>query len=82
MMPVAYGLHWPRLPSWRGGGFGTGTRHWAPALVIGIEFSFSLFRIQVYSFSFSLDRQTIELLHSFSFALNIWHGWVARGGAC
>ena len=25
--------------------FGTGTRHWAPALAVGIEFSFSLFHI-------------------------------------
>ena len=28
--------HWPRLPPWQGGGLGTGTRHWAPALAVGI----------------------------------------------
>ena len=37
--------HRPRLPPWRGGGLGTGTRHWAPALAVGIGFSFCLFYI-------------------------------------
>jgi len=37
--------HRPRLPPWRGGGLGTGTRHWAPALAVGIELSFSIFHI-------------------------------------
>jgi hypothetical protein len=34
-------LHQSRLPPRRGGGLCTGTRHWAPALAIGMEFSFS-----------------------------------------
>jgi hypothetical protein len=36
---------WPRLPPCRGWELGTGTRLRAPALVVGMEFSFSLFRI-------------------------------------
>jgi len=53
--------HWPRLPPWRGGGLGTGTRHWAPALAVGIGFSFSLSFIykSIVFPSFWIDRQFI-----------------------
>jgi len=54
--------HRPRLPPCQEGGLCTGSRHWAPALAVGIQFSFSLFHISVDSFPFSLDRQTIHHL--------------------
>jgi len=65
---VAGGL---RLP-WRGGGLGNRTWNWAPALAVGIGlFLLSLSYISL-EFSLSFDRQTIELLHPFSFAFNIY----------
>jgi hypothetical protein len=45
MRAVAGRLHRPRLPPCLGGGVSIDTRLWAPALAVGMEFSFSLFRI-------------------------------------
>ena len=65
--------HRPRLPPWRGGGFGTGTRHWAPALAVGIGFSFSLFHISVHSFpSLWIDRQLSFFILSLLLSTNIY----------
>jgi hypothetical protein len=44
--PIGLGCNLqPHLPTFRRGGFGTGPQHWAPALSVGIGFSFSLIQI-------------------------------------